>query len=113
MAQTSIIRLDGQTIALSVVATSHAAVNVVSSTNDIVNFVSCLNTGAVPVAIRFSQAGDAATIPVDGTPGDFLLPAAMNFPVIISMPQRNPKVTAIGTAAGPSLVYITPVGDQS
>lgn len=113
MAQTSILRQDGQTIALSVIATSHAAVPVTTFTNDQVQFVSCLNTGANAVAVRFSQSGTAATFPVDGTPGDFVLPAAMNFPVIISMPPNQPQVTAIGASAGPALVYITPVGDQS
>lgn len=113
MASTSIIRQTGQTIALSVTAASHAAVPLVSQANDVLNFVCCLNTGAVAVAIRISQTGTAATLPVDGTPGDFLLPAAMSQPIIISVPQKSPQITAIGAAAGPSLVYITPMGDQS
>ena len=113
MANTSVIRQTGQTIALSVVATSHAAVPLVNQANDILNFICCLNTGAVAVAIRISQTGTAAVLPIDGTPGDFILPAAMNQPIVISVPQKNPQITAIGTAAGPSLVYITPMGDQS
>ncbi len=113
MANTSIYRQIGQTVALSVTASSHVAVPITTYANDVLNFVTCLNTGAVAVAIRISQTGTAATLPVDGTPGDFLLPAAMNQPIVISIPQKNPQITAIGAAAGPSLIYITPIGDQS
>ena len=76
----------------------------------------CLNAGAVAVAVRFTGnnvAGIAATFPSDGTPGDFVLPPAMQLPIVISIPAGVVQVTAIGISAGPSLVYITPVGDQS
>jgi hypothetical protein len=111
--QTLTFRPAGQTVALSVGATSHAAVAVNFNTPDAANWVSCINAGAVAVAVRFSVAGTAATLPVDGTPGDFLLPAAMQVPITIPLPnaaQGAPcQVTAIGAAAGPTLIYVTPV----
>lgn len=118
MANTSVIRTGGKTVALSVTASAHAAVQLTATTNDQINYVACLNTGAVNVAVRFSQLStDAATLPVDGTPGDFLLPALMEFPIVLACPTINMQkpcyVTAIGAAAGPSLVYFTPSVDQS
>jgi hypothetical protein len=118
MANTSVIRTGGKTVALSVTASAHAAVQLTATTNDQINYVACLNTGAVNVAVRFSQLStDAATLPVDGTPGDFLLPALMEFPIVLACPPINMQnpcyVTAIGAAAGPSLVYFTPSVDQS
>jgi hypothetical protein len=118
MANTSVIRNGGKTVALSVTASAHAAVQLTGNTNDQINYVSCLNTGAVSVAVRFSQLStDSATLPVDGTPGDFLLPAAMQLPIVLACPPINMQkpcyVTAIGSAAGPSLVYLTPAVDQS
>lgn len=113
MANTTIYRQIGPTFALSVAATSHTAVPITTYANDVLNFVLCLNTGAVAVAIRITQTGTAATLPIDGTPGDFLLPAAMNQPIVIAIPQKTPQITAIGAGAGPSIVYVTPIGDQS
>ena len=118
MANTSVIRIGGKTVALSVTASAHAAVQLTATTNDQINYVSCLNTGAVNVAVRFSQLStDTATLPVDDTPGDFLLPALMESPIILACPPINMQipcyVTAIGASAGPSLVYLTPAVDQS
>ena len=118
MAASSVQRNAGQTVALSVTSTAHAAVLINSNTNDQINYVSCLNTGAVSVAVKFSTLStDSAVLPVDGTPGDFLLPAIMETPIVLACPAINGQVpcyvTAIGAAAGPSLVYFTPSVDQS
>lgn len=113
MASTSILRPVGNTICLSVVAVSHAAIPLTFATNDQVNFASCLNTGSLPVAIKFSVAGVAATFPAEGTPGDYVLPPLMEFPLILSIPSGAVEVTAIGAGAGPTPIYVTPVGDQS
>ena len=118
MANTSVIRVGGKTVALSVTASAHAAVQLNGFTNDQINYVACMNTGAVNVAVKFSTIStDAATLPVDGTPGDFLLPALMEFPIVLACPPINSQqpcyVTAIGAASGPSLVYFTPAVDQS
>jgi hypothetical protein len=118
MANTSVTRIGGKTVALSVTASAHAAVQLTGFTNDQINYVSCLNTGAVSVAVKFSTLStDSAVLPVDGTPGDFLLPAIMETPIVLACPAINGQVpcyvTAIGAAAGPSLVYFTPSVDQS
>lgn len=112
--QPATLRPGGQTLALSVVATAHAAVPVVLNTSgEVANFIAFLNTGTVAVAVKLSVAGTAPVLPVDGTPGDFTLPPLMVLP--ISIPLPNPvqgtacQLTAIGAAAGPSLVYATPV----
>lgn len=113
MASTSIMRPIGPTQALSVTNTSHVAVALTFYTNDQCNFMAALNVGTVSAAYRVTQTGSAAVMPVDGTQGDFVLPPLMEFPIIISIPAMNPQVTAIASAAGPTMCYFTPVGDQS
>ena len=111
-----VYRPAGPTVALSVVATSHAAVNLNVTANENANFVALINPGAVAVAVRLGQAGDAATLPVDGTPGDFILPPLMQQASFVPMPwnsQAPAKITAIGAAAGPTIIYATPVVMQS
>lgn len=114
MANTTVLRVVGKTTAVSVTASSTTATLVEDQTNDQVNFASFLNTGAVAVAVKMGDANvGAAVLPVSGTPGDFLLPAAMTFPIVLACPTVPFYVRMIGSAAGPSLVYVTPVGDQS
>lgn len=112
-----VFRLAGPTIGLSVVATSHAAVPVAVTSNDNANFVSLLNTGASAMAVRLSVAGTAATLPGDGTTGDFVLAGLMVHPVVIPLPSPagvSPcQITAIAVAAGPSLLYVTPMVMQT
>jgi hypothetical protein len=73
----------------------------------------CFNAGTVAVAVKISQNGVAATLPVDGTPGDFILPPLMIFPIVIPIPTVTPQITAIGATAGPAIIYATPVVYQS
>lgn len=113
MAGTPAFRPAGPTVALSVVATSHAAVALVATTPDVVNYCALLNAGAVVVAVKISQNGAAATLPIDGTPGDFILPPLMQYPIVIPIPTTTPQITAIGATAGPTLIYATPVVYQS
>jgi len=114
MANTSVLRLAGKTTAISVTASSTTATIIDDQTNDQVNFVSLLNTGSVAVAVKLGDANvGAAVLPVSGTPGDFLLPAGMTTPIVLACPTLPFYVRMIGAAAGPSLVYVTPVGDQS
>ena len=54
-----------------------------------------------------------ATLPVDGTNGSFVLPPLMTQPMVLATPANEFQVSAIGSATGPALVYITPVGNQS
>lgn len=104
----------GPTLGLSVGATSHAAVAIVLNTSsEVATFVACLNTGTTTVAIKFGVAGAAATLPGDGTTGDYVLAPSMQVPVVLPLPnqvQGSPcQVTAIGSGVGPSLVYVTPL----
>lgn len=112
-----VFRAAGPTVGLSVVATSHAAVPIAVVANDNANFVSVLNTGTVAVAVRLSVAGTAATLPGDGTTGDFVLAGAMTHPILLTLPSPSGvspcQITAIATAAGPSLLYVTPVVIQT
>lgn len=101
-------------MALSVTASSTSATLIDDSTNDQINYASFLNTGSAVVAIKWGDANvGAAVLPVSGTNGDFLLPAGMTSPVVLAVPTTPFYVRAIGSAAGPSLVYVTPTADQS
>jgi hypothetical protein len=114
MANTSVIRVVGKTTAISVTASSTTATIIDDQTNDQVNFASFLNTGSVGVAVKLGDANvGAAVLPVSGTPGDFLLPAGMTTPIVLACPTIPFYVRMIGASAGPSLVYVTPVADQS
>ena len=129
MAGTSpVIRPAGKTAALSVVATSHAAVTLDTSIDSDAAYAACLNPGSVAVAIQFSQNGVAAVFPIDGTStGSFVLPPLMEAPVILPIPLTlappsgttgnasavGPQVTAIGAAAGPTIIYVTAITYQS
>jgi hypothetical protein len=114
MANTSVLRLAGKTTAISVTASSTSATIIDDYTNDQTNFAAFLNTGSVAVAVKLGDANvGAAVLPVSGTPGDFLLPAGMTSPIVLACPTVPFYVRMIGAAAGPSLVYVTPVGDQS
>lgn len=114
---TQAYRPAGPTQALSVVAASHAAVTITLFDNTQANWVSLINTGTVAVAVKVTQSGLAAALPVDGTPGDWVLPPLMPLPMSIPLP--NPlstgptQITAIGAGAGPSLVYATPIVMQT
>ena len=114
MANTTVLRVVGKTTAISVTASSTTATSIDDQVNDQVNYASFLNTGAVAVAVKLGDANvGAAVLPVSGTPGDFLLPASMSSPIVLACPTVPFYVRMIGAAAGPSLVYVTPVGDQS
>lgn len=115
MANTSVIRVVGATYALSVTASSHASVLIDDFTNDQINFASFLNPSSVAVAVKFSNLSTcpAAVFPVDGTPGDFVLPSLMEYPIVLAIPTTPFSMTAIGASAGPSVIYVTPAADQS
>ena len=115
MANTTCFRQIGPTVAMSVGATSHAAVTIVSSSNDQCNFAAFLNTGTTTVAVNIAATNaPAAVMPVDGVSQTVIvLPPSMTTPVAYAVPAAPFSASAIGSAAGPSTVYITPVGDQS
>jgi hypothetical protein len=115
MSNTTVLRPVGVTTAISVAASSTTATQIKASTNDQVNYASFINTGATYVAVSLGDANvGAAVLPVSGsTTGNFVLPASMTVPIVLAVPASPYYVRLIGSAAGPSIVYITPVGDQS
>ena len=115
MANTSVIRNAGVTTAISVGATSTIAIPIDDNTNDQVNYASFLNTGSTLVAVSIGDVNvPAAVLPVSGsTTGNFVLPASMTTPIVLAVPTTPFYVRMIGSAAGPSIVYVTPTADQS
>jgi hypothetical protein len=117
MAITTVLRPIGPTTAVSVTASSTSSVTVTATSNDVAVFAAFLNTGSVPVAVQLapgSLTAPAAVLPVAGTPSTaFLFPANMIEPIVLATPSPTFSFTAIGTAAGPSLLYVTPVAAQS
>lgn len=124
-------RVVGPTVALSVGVGQHAAVAVLPTQQaeqaQFALFLNSITAGGVQVCVVVAQlpaTGTAATpalvFPVDGTPtvpASFVLPPGMTSPIAISVPQgQGPSggfsVSAIGQAAGPSIIYITPVVAQ-
>ena len=104
-------RVVGKTTAVSAGATATSEALVNNDPNIQCNFVSLINTGATSVAVKFGPTGvGAPVLPVSGsTTGDFVLPASMNNPLLFAVPTTPCYVTMIGAAAGPSIVYVTPV----
>jgi len=113
MAVSNVQRNAGKTYALSVTSSSHAAVLIEDNTNDQVNYTSFLNTGTSAVAVKWGPTDPgAAVLPVDGTPGDFVLPAGMTRPLIVATPALPYYLTAI-SASATGILYVTPAADQS
>ena len=115
MSNTTVLRPVGVTTAISVAASSTTATQIKANTNDQVNYASFINTGATSVAVSLGDANVAAAVlPVSGsTTGNFVLPASMTVPIVLAVPASPYYVRMIGSAAGPSIVYVTPVGDQT
>lgn len=126
MSASIVIRPLGPTFAMSVANTQHASVAIPFPTSEICNFAAFTNPGATDICVMIMPllAGGAAptastlAFPVDGTPtvpNSFIIPHGMTAPIILAVPNANGgfAVSAIGSAAGPSIMYINPVGDQS
>ena len=114
MASSTVQRNAGQTVALSVTSTAHSAVLIDDNTNDQINYTSFLNTGGAPMAVRWGTVDPGApTFPVDGTNGDYVLPASMNTPLILATPTTPYYLTAKSNSATAGILYVTPAADQS
>ena len=122
MATTIAVRPIGPTYAISVAATQTTAVAVTANQATQWNYAEFYNSGTTQVCVCVSQlpaTGTAATpgvaFPVAGTPTvptTFMLPGSMTQPRVVAVPvgqNTGFSVTAIGSAAGPSIIYITPV----
>jgi hypothetical protein len=104
-------RVVGPTVAVSAgaSATSEALVN--NNPNIQCNYVSLINTGTTSVAVKFGPSGlTAPVLPVSGTnTGEFVLPPSMNDAILFGVPTTPTYVRMIGSATGPSIVYVTPI----
>ena len=112
MAVTPAYRQAGPCVGLSVVATSHAAVALTLFEGSQCNYVLFENTGTLAAFVNMGTTANgqtvaAAAVPGDGTAGGFtVLPGR---PKVIACPTFPMSVTAIATAAGPTLITATPV----
>ena len=124
MATSIVTRPVGPTYAISVANTQTTAITVSPTGNDQCNYAEFTNPGATDVCVvvapfAATPATPALAFPVAGTPtvpNSFMLPHGMTQPRIVAVPAGQGggfSVSAIGSAAGPSIIYITPVGDQS
>lgn len=121
MATLIVLRNIAPTYAASVTASSTSAATIPVDNAEIMALAAFLNIGSAAVAVNIVATGAAGTataasavFPVVGTPqaGTFVLPPLMTVPMVMAVPNGF-SYTMIGAAAGPSLVYITPVGIQS
>jgi hypothetical protein len=122
MATSWVYRYVGPTYLMSVTNSSHAAMTVTSAgTNDQAGFAAFINVGTNAVLITVTQntvaGAPVSVLPSDGAgngqPGSFVLGASMDEPMVVAVPPGSFSCTAIGTAAGPSSVYINYCDPQS
>lgn len=104
-------RVVGPTVAVSAGATATTAALVNNSPNIQCNYVSLINTGTTSVAVKFGPSNMAdPVLPVSGTnTGEFVLPPSMNDVIMFGVPTTPTYVKMIGSASGPSIVYVTPI----
>jgi hypothetical protein len=115
MANTTVLRPAGKTTVIAVTATSSTSLTIDDKTNDQVNFATFLNAGTKPCAVNVSSlaTAPACVFPAVGTPGDFVLPANMTYPVTLAVPTVPFQITAVCGGTDTTTLYVTPVGDQS
>lgn len=115
MANTTVLRPAGKTSVIAVTATSSTSITISPTTNDQVNFATFLNAGSKACAVTVSSLATAPTcvFPSAGTPGDFVLPANMTYPVTLAVPTVPFQITTVCGGTDTTTLYVTPVGDQS
>jgi len=114
MANTTVLRPAGKTYAIAVTATSSTSITIDDTTNDQVNFATFLNAGTKACAITVSNldTAPASVFPVAGTPGDFVLPANMVYPLTLAVPTVPFQITAICGGSDTTTLYVTAVENQ-
>lgn len=107
MVNTNVMRYSGRTYALDLTTSASAALLIEATTNDQSNYVSLLNVGTGVAGVEFSNSSTVTTpsIATTGNKGSFVLPAAMNFPLIIAAPKAPFYIKAI--SSGTNTLYIT------
>jgi len=108
------LRIAGKTSFIAVTATSSTSIQVAPTTPDNVSFAAFLNIGTKPCAINISSlaTAPAAVYPAAGTPGDYVLPANMIVPIVLSVPQTQFSVTAVCGGSDTTTLLVTPVENQ-
>lgn len=112
MAFTPVYRPSGPTIGLSVTASAHAAVQITTSDGTQPSwalFVNPSTTLTVYVALGPTSGVAAAAAPGDGTAGNFSLGPTQQIVLAVPYQAGSFWVTAIASAAGPTLLTVTPV----
>ena len=114
MANTTVLKAAGKTYAIAVTATSSTSITIDDSTNDQVNFATFLNAGAKACAITVSNLDTApvSVFPTVGTPGDFVLPANMTYPITLAVPTAPFQITAVCGGSDTTTLYVTAVENQ-
>ncbi len=114
MANTTVLRSAGKTYAIAVTATSSTSITIDDTTNDQVNFATFLNAGTKACAITVSNLATApvCVFPTAGTPGDFVLPANMTYPVTLAVPTAPFQITAVCGGTDTTTLYVTAVENQ-
>jgi len=110
MVNTSAMRPSGRTYTLDLTTSASAALLVEATTNDQTNYVSLLNTGTGVAAVEMGNASSTVKTPAiatTGNAGSFVLPANMNFPLVIAAPKAPFYIK--GISSGTNTLYITAV----
>ena len=110
----------GPTYAISVGSGQTTAIAVAPTQGNSSNVCEFYNSGATEVCVVLapwasSAATPALVFPAAGTPTipqSFMLPHAMQTPRRVTVPANGFCVSAIGSATGPSIIYITPLASN-
>ena len=110
----------GPTYAISVANTQSTAIAVAPTQRDGANVCEFVNPGSTDVCVVLAPwASSAATptlvFPVAGTPtvpNSFMLPHGMTQPRRVAVPSNGFCISAIASAAGPSIIYFTPLSSN-
>ena len=113
MSNTIVLRPVGQTTYISVTDTSSTAKTVSVVGNDQANYAAFLNTGTNPCAITIAPSSAGVSTYPATNPGSFVLPAAMNYPLVLAVPSTSFSVTAIAASGKTTDLFVTPVDNQS
>ena len=114
MANTTVLRPAGKTAVIAVTATSSTSITINDTTNDQVNYATFLNAGTKACAITVSNLATApvSVFPTAGTPGDFVLPANMTYPLTLAVPTAPFQITAVCGGSDTTTLYVTAVENQ-
>ena len=110
MLNTSVMRLSGKTYRLDLTTSASTTLLIEDTTNDQTNLVSLLNTGTGVASVEIANASASVltpTIATTGNAGSYVLPAAMQNPIIIAAPPAPFYIK--GISSGTNSLFITPV----